>query len=42
VAFFAVVRFLTYIDRRIRLEGWEVELRLRALGAAMMEDAERW
>jgi hypothetical protein len=42
VAFFAVVRFLTYIDQRIRLEGWEVELRLRAVGAAMTEDSERW
>jgi hypothetical protein len=42
VAFFAVVRFLAYIDQRIRLEGWEVELRLRAIGAAMREDAERW
>ena len=26
----AVVRFLSYIDIRIRQEGWEVELRLRA------------
>lgn len=42
VAFFAVVRFLTYMDQRIRLEGWEVELRLRAIGTAMMEDEERW
>ena len=41
VAFWALTRFLTYIDRRIRLEGWEVELRLRLVGAAM-EDAERW
>jgi hypothetical protein len=40
-AFFAVVRFLTYIDQRIRLEGWEVELRLRAIGEAMQE-ARRW
>ncbi len=30
-----VVRFLTYLDTRIRLEGWEVELTLRA-------EAERW
>ena len=28
--YFAVVRFLTYLDIRIRQEGWEVELRLRA------------
>ena len=41
VAFSALARFLTYIDRRIRLEGWEVELRLRMVGATM-EDAERW
>ena len=41
VAFFGVVRFLTYIDQRIRLEGWEIELRLPVAGAAM-EDAERW
>ncbi len=40
-AFFAVARFLTYIDQRIRLEGWEVELRLRAIGEAMQE-ARRW
>jgi hypothetical protein len=40
-AFYAVTRFLTYIDQRIRLEGWEVELRLRALGEAMQE-ARRW
>lgn len=40
-AFFAVARFLTYIDQRIRLEGWEVELRLRAVGEAM-EEARRW
>ena len=30
VAFFAVVRFLSYLDLRIRREGWEVELLLRA------------
>ena len=41
LAFLAVVRFLTYIDQRIRLEGWEVELRLRAAGAAMVE-GRRW
>lgn len=26
----AVFRFLTYLDTRIRLEGWEIELRLKA------------
>lgn len=41
VTYLGVVRFLTYIDQRIRLEGWEVELRLRAAGAAL-EDVERW
>lgn len=28
--YFTVFRFLTYLDARIRQEGWEVELRLRA------------
>jgi hypothetical protein len=28
--FFAVVRFLAYVDLRIRREGWEVELMMRA------------
>jgi hypothetical protein len=30
VCYFAVVRFLSYLDLRIRREGWEVELRMRA------------
>ncbi len=30
VAFFGVYRFFSYIDRRIRLEGWELNLRLMA------------
>ncbi len=30
VAYFTVVRFLSYLDLRIRQEGWEVELVLRA------------
>jgi hypothetical protein len=29
-AYFTVVRFLSYLDQRIRFEGWEVELLLRA------------
>ena len=29
-AFFSVVRFLSYLDLRIRHEGWEVELLMRA------------
>jgi hypothetical protein len=41
IAFFGIVRFLAYIDQRIRLEGWEVELHLRQVGAAL-EDGERW
>lgn len=30
VAYVAVFRFLSYLDLRIRLEGWEVELKIRA------------
>lgn len=30
VGYLAVVRFLSYLDLRIRREGWEVELKLRA------------
>jgi hypothetical protein len=30
VAFLSVVRFLSYLDLRIRHEGWEVELLMRA------------
>jgi hypothetical protein len=41
IEFFAVARFFCYIDQRIRLEGWEVELRLRAVGRAL-EDVGRW
>jgi hypothetical protein len=33
--FMAVVRFLYYLDSRIRQEGWEVELRLRAEAARL-------
>ncbi len=40
-SFFAIVRFLLYIDQRIRLEGWEVELRLREV-ASTMKEASRW
>ena len=29
-AFFCVVRYLSYLDLRIRHEGWEVELQMRA------------
>jgi hypothetical protein len=37
VAYFGTFRFLSYIDRRIRLEGWELELRLKAVGRALEE-----
>jgi hypothetical protein len=37
IAFFGIVRFLSYIDRRIRLEGWEIELRLKMVGRALEE-----
>jgi len=37
IAYFGVFRFLSYIDRRIRLEGWELELRLKAVGHAAWE-----
>jgi hypothetical protein len=30
VAYLSVVRFLSYLDLRIRHEGWEVELLMRA------------
>ena len=41
IAFAAVVRFFSYIDQRIRIEGWEVELRLKLAGQAI-EEAQRW
>jgi hypothetical protein len=37
IAYFGLVRFLCYIDRRIRLEGWEIELRLKGVGRALEE-----
>jgi hypothetical protein len=36
-----VVRFLNYLDLRIRREGWEVELRLRAIAAELTGGAPR-
>ncbi len=36
--FLTVFRFLSYIDSRIRLEGWELELRLRAEATRMLND----
>jgi hypothetical protein len=37
IAFFSIARFLIYIDQRIRSEGWELKLRLRAVGLDMDE-----
>ncbi len=39
VAFFTVVRFLSYLDLRIHREGWEVELAMRAEQARL---ARQW
>ena len=36
VCYFSVVRFLTYLDLRIRREGWEVELWMRAERARLV------
>ena len=36
VAYFTVVRFLSYLDLRIRREGWEVELIMRAERARLV------
>ena len=33
--FFAVARFLCYLDMRIRREGWEIELKMRAEAAKL-------
>ncbi len=35
VAFFGVYRFFAYIDRRIRLEGWELDLQMKAVDRAL-------
>jgi hypothetical protein len=35
IGFLAVVRYLSYLDLRIRREGWEVELLMRAEGAKL-------
>lgn len=35
VGYFTIVRFLSYLDLRIRTEGWEVELLLRAEAARL-------
>ncbi len=38
VLFLSVARFLAYLDLRIRHEGWEVELRMRAEGIRLAEE----
>ncbi len=38
--FFCVIRFLSYIDTRIRQEGWAVELRMRAEGQRLARELE--
>ncbi len=35
--FWTVARFLFYMDTRIRQEGWEVELKIRAMAMRMSE-----
>ncbi len=40
IGYFAVVRFLSYLDLRIRREGWEVELAMRAEQARLMRQWE--
>ena len=35
VSYFMVVRYLSYLDLRIRTEGWEVELTMRAEAARL-------
>lgn len=37
VAYMTVVRFLNYLDTRIRQEGWEVELKMRAELARLIQ-----
>jgi hypothetical protein len=37
VAFFAVYRYFSYIDRRIRLEGWELAMRLTVVASRLEE-----
>jgi hypothetical protein len=37
IAFFAVARFLIYIDQRIRTEGWELRLRFQAAASELGE-----
>lgn len=41
LGFFAVVRFLAYLDLRIRREGWEVELTMRAEALRLVQGVAR-
>ncbi len=38
IGYFNVVRYLGYLDLRIRREGWEVELRMRAEGTRLRQE----
>ncbi|QDU62249.1 hypothetical protein Pan216_31160 [Planctomycetes bacterium Pan216] len=38
ISYFAVVRYLAYLNVRIRREGWDVELKLRAERARLLEE----
>jgi hypothetical protein len=35
IGYFTVVRYLSYLDLRIRSEGWEIELAMRAEAARL-------
>ncbi len=39
VAYFTVARFLSYLDQRIRYEGWEIELALRSQRERLLRHA---
>ena len=39
--YFTIVRFLSYLDLRIRREGWELELSLRAEGDRLLDGSVR-
>jgi hypothetical protein len=41
VAFFGVYRYFSYIDRRTRLEGWELDLRLKAVARGLEARSDR-
>ncbi len=35
IAFFGVYRFFAYVDRRIRLEGWDLGVQMKAVERAL-------